>query len=106
MSKRQRTRSKSRAVKGLLPSGSPSGQQQIKMADLKPVSLTSPPHWVDHMELAVRADIPIATIRFYAICPPFIVESSRLQTSVDHLKKIVDVLSKSLNYYPSKAKEA
>ena len=90
----------------LLPSGTRAGEKHIKYSELQVVPLSSAPLWVDRMEFGVRGDIPVATVRFYSVCPPNLVEASRLQTSVAHLKQMVDVLCQSLDYYPSKAEKA
>lgn len=63
----------------------------------------SPPIWVDRMELATRGDFPVATLRFLAATSSNVyLECARLQTNFAHLQRIVDVLSKALNYYPTK----
>ena len=59
--------------------------------------------WVDTMEIAVRGDVPISTLRFYsAITNEKLCEAFRLQTSVPHLRSMVDVICRSIGYYPSK----
>jgi len=58
--------------------------------------------WVDRMTLGVRSDIPVATIRFHSITPGRLVEACRLQTTVKHLHEIVDVICRSIDYYPEK----
>jgi hypothetical protein len=58
------------------------------------------------MELSLRADNPIALLRFYSVCPPALIEASRLQTSVPHLKQIADVICNTLDYYPVKVTTA
>jgi hypothetical protein len=54
------------------------------------------------MELSIRADIPVATLRFYSVVTDRLVEACRVQTSVEHVRQIVDVLARSLDYYPTK----
>jgi len=76
------------------------------MSKLQLIPSGSPPQWVDRMEIAVRGEVPVATLRFFSVCTPFIVEGARLQMSTDHLKQIVDVLCRTLTYYPSKAEQA
>ena len=62
--------------------------------------------WVDAMNLFVRGDTPVAMLRFLALVPPnTIVEVGRIHTSIDHLKRTIDVLCKSLEYYPTKPRK-
>lgn len=60
--------------------------------------------WADLMELSVRGDIPVAMLRFYAALPDKLIEQTRIQTSVKHLRGMIDVLCKTTDYYPSKPK--
>ena len=61
--------------------------------------------WVDRMEVSMRSDIPVGTLRFYsAVGDEKLTEASRIQTSVAHMRQIVDVLCRCLDYYPSKPK--
>lgn len=58
--------------------------------------------WVDLMEIHLRGDIDVATLRFYsAVGGTIAAEACRLQTSTTHLKAIVDVLCRTLDYYPA-----
>jgi hypothetical protein len=76
----------------------------VKDSELKVLASGTPPFWVDRMELSLRADAPIAMLRFFSIVPPnILIESSRLQTTVSHAKSMIDVLCRSLDYYPTKA---
>ena len=56
--------------------------------------------WVDSMQLGVRADIPIATLRFFSTLGDRVVEACRVQTSVKHLQSIADIICRNLDYYP------
>lgn len=58
--------------------------------------------WIDRMEIAVRGDTPVATLRFYTAMVDHLSEVSRLQTSVTHIKSIIDVLCRNVEYYPSR----
>jgi hypothetical protein len=61
--------------------------------------------WVDRMELLSRGDAPIGMLRFYsAIGNEKLTEAARLQTTHAHLRGIVDVLCRTLDYYPAKSK--
>lgn len=62
------------------------------------------PIWVDSMRIMLRADDPIATLVFYSTIPEEMIneEVVRLQTSHKHVQHIVDVLCRSLDYYPEK----
>ena len=72
------------------------------MADLTVINQPLPPIWMDRMELGVRGDVAVATLRFLALSPPSaLLEVARLQTSVVHVQQMVDVLSRVLNYYPT-----
>jgi len=55
------------------------------------------------MQLMIRGDYPVATLRFFTFLPPDIsVEVSRLVTTIPHLKEVIDVLCLNLNHYPTK----
>ena len=61
--------------------------------------------WVDSMEVAVRGDVPVVTLRFYSALREKLAEACRVQTSTTHLRSILDVLCRSLDYYPSKSRK-
>lgn len=58
--------------------------------------------WVDTMGMTVRADVPVATLRFFTVLEDAQQEACRIQTNVPHLKRMVDVICRSINYYPTK----
>jgi len=57
------------------------------------------------MTLARRQDVPIAVISLFHQIPyagsDRLVEVFRGATSIDHLKRMVDVLCKNLNHFPT-----
>lgn len=57
--------------------------------------------WVDRMELTIRGDVPIATLRFYSVVGGRLSEECRIQTTTDHLHRIADVI-KGTRELPSK----
>jgi hypothetical protein len=60
--------------------------------------------WIDRMQLLVRSDAPIGTISFATLIPPDrLVEVGRFQTTVPHLKAIVDLICRNIDYYPTKS---
>jgi hypothetical protein len=65
-----------------------------------------PSIWIDRMSLNLRADAGVAMIRFYTLLVdqegPSFIEACRIQTARDHLRSMVDVIAKSLNYYPTR----
>lgn len=77
---------------------------QLDLAKLeKELDSTLKTLWVDRMEINVRGDLPIALLRFFSVVPPDkLSEACRMQTSLTHLQAIVDSLSRTLNYYPTK----
>ena len=58
--------------------------------------------WVDRMEIVLRGDAPIVTLRFYSVMGDHLSEACRLQTSETHIKAIIDVLCRNIEYYPSR----
>ncbi len=61
--------------------------------------------WVDKTDLFLRGDVPIGTLRFYSLVGnEKFAEACRLQTTVTHLRAIVDLLCRQLDYYPAKPK--
>lgn len=58
--------------------------------------------WVDSMQFLGRSDLPIATMRFETALPEAAYEVCRLQSSVDHIKRMIDVMCENVDYYPSK----
>lgn len=61
--------------------------------------------WVDNTDMVLRGDVPIGTLRFYSVVGnEKLTEACRLQTTVTHLRAIVDLLCRQLDYYPAKPK--
>lgn len=60
-----------------------------------------PPAWCDSMRLILRRDVPVGTLIFEAMYPDARVsmEVARLYTSIDHIKRIVQVLARNLDTY-------
>ena len=59
--------------------------------------------WVDTMEIGTRGDIPVSTISFCCVVgSEYRLEVARLQTSTEHLKRVVDAVCRNLDYYPTK----
>lgn len=55
------------------------------------------------MGIAVRGDLPIATLVFYSVLPDReeTIEAVRIQTSLVHIKKMIEVLEKTVrNFEP------
>ena len=59
------------------------------------------PIWVDNMNIGMRED-NIGLIRFLTHLPEGMVEQIQIMTSKEHLKKFIDALCSSVNYYPIK----
>lgn len=58
--------------------------------------------WVDRMQVFLRSDA-LGMVSFATLIPPErLVEVGRFQMSVAHLKDMVNVLCRSLDYYPKK----
>jgi len=96
-------KSRTRQSKQQTPAGMLVTHQPIKLAELEPLPLVHPPIWTDRMEMTVRSDIPVATLRFVAaIFPNHALEVSRLQTTVQHVKQMADLICRTLDYYPAK----
>lgn len=53
------------------------------------------------MRLMIRKDVPIAILLFSAAYPDVSasIEVSRLYTTIDHVKRMIDVLSRNLATY-------
>lgn len=58
------------------------------------------------MQILVRGDVGVATLRFETALPEAAYEVCRLQMSVDHVRRMIDVMCQHVDYYPSKPKEA
>ena len=89
-----------------------SNRHPIRHVDLQSVQQVRDPFassiWVDTSSLSLRSDLPIATLRFFEFGSdgqgvPIATEVCRLLTSVDHLKSLVNLLSRSIDYYPTKS---
>lgn len=52
------------------------------------------------MEIAVRHEIPVATLRFSYGLAESAYEACRLQVSVPLLRGMVDVICRTIDYYP------
>ncbi len=57
--------------------------------------------WIDTINIGVRED-SLYLLRFLTNLPEGIFEQSRIMTSKEHLKKFIDALCSSLDYYPAK----
>lgn len=66
---------------------------------------TLPLVWSDFMMIALRADAPVATMRFYSFLGDHAVEASRIQVSTEHIKRMIDVLARTVKYYPNQPAE-
>ena len=102
--KRQRPAAKPSSAK---PSLSAKGRRYIEL-DLRKLKeepgLSLPLLWADRMTMGLRTDIPVATLRFYSALSDRLSECCRIQTSVTHLRQIVDVICRNIGYYPTKPK--
>jgi len=56
--------------------------------------------WSDTLD--VQYDQQNALLRFSATVEGHKIEVARVQTSLDHVKKMVDMFCNALNYYPTK----
>ena len=59
------------------------------------------PIWVDNINIGMRDD-NITFIRFLTNLPEGMAEQVQIMTSKEHLKKFIDGLCSSVNYYPTK----
>jgi hypothetical protein len=57
--------------------------------------------WIDTINVGVRED-NLLLIRFLTNLPEGIFEQSRVMTSKEHMKKFIDILCSSVDYYPTK----
>lgn len=55
-----------------------------------------PLQWVDHMELSVRGNMNIATLRFFSVLPDRKVEVVRLQAATGFLEGVANLLIEKL----------
>ncbi len=62
---------------------------------------TLPNLWVDSLNVASRED-NICVLRFFSSLPEGIFEQTRVMTDNQKLKKFVDAICNTLNYYPTK----
>ena len=58
--------------------------------------------WVDTMQILVRGDVGVATLRFETALPEAAYEACRLQMSVEHVKRMIEVMCQHVDYYPSR----
>ena len=91
-------------------SGPPSSGPKTKafnIKDLERRNTDSPPLWADYMEVAYREEASLAMLIFYASIPqaqdpPILLETARIQTSLLHIKSIIEVLCGTSGYYPER----
>lgn len=57
--------------------------------------------WVDAIQTLVRGDAGGVTLRLFSLLPEAAIEVGRLQMAENTLKMTMDILAKTLNYYPS-----
>lgn len=60
--------------------------------------------WVDTLEAQRREDPALVTLRFFTALPERLCEACRVQTSVTHVKGMIDALARLLDHYPIKPK--
>lgn len=58
--------------------------------------------WSDFMRVYLRGDAPVIMLNFYSVLPDRLVEAARVQTSVSHLQRMLEVLCSAVDYYPVK----
>lgn len=60
--------------------------------------------WVDHMRVSLRNDPEVALLSFYSQLPDVEErpEVCRIMTSRKHVHAMIDVLCRTLGYYPDK----
>ena len=81
--------------------------KSFSIKDLERRNTDSPPLWADYMEVAYRAEASLAMLVFYASIPqaqdpPILLETARIQTSLLHIKSIIEVLCETSGYYPKR----
>ncbi|BDD87986.1 hypothetical protein [Desulfofustis limnaeus] len=55
--------------------------------------------WVDHTHLSIRED-DLCMLRMSATLPEGLFEQAKIMTTKSHLRSLIDVLCKQLEYYP------
>jgi hypothetical protein len=60
-----------------------------------------PTIWVDAAQFLTRDNPPVAMLRFYTITPEAAVEACRIQTPLDHIRRMIDAMAKTIGYYPT-----
>ncbi len=83
------------------PSASDSQLKPIDFAALPPLPSDVQTIWVDRAQLLLRSDEPIATIRFETALPEGRREAARIAMSVSHLRKLVDLICRMIEYKPT-----
>jgi hypothetical protein len=87
-------------------SASPNKGSTSNAGDTQQMGMRSdlPLHWIDSMRVTVREPAHLATLRFFSGLEEGHFEACRIQLPVDGLKNIVELLCRTLDYYPSKPK--
>jgi len=95
---------KKRKTKAPSPDSGQTGPITVDVSKLPKIQRAELPLlWVDRMEVSLRGDTPVAMLRFYSVLGnEAILEACRIQTSAAHLRSMVDVLSKTVGYYPER----
>jgi hypothetical protein len=61
-----------------------------------------PTLWVDTCNMVARGDTQTATLRFYTMLPDALIESARIHTTFDHMRKLVRIFAQATDYYPTR----
>lgn len=61
--------------------------------------------WVDMFKYYQRTDNS-STLRFFSFLPEGYIEEVRLQTSIKHVKNIIDVLARITDHYPARPEKS
>ena len=56
---------------------------------------------VDLVQLHAMKRVPVVMLRFFTVTTAGPIEACRLQTSASHRKEMLDVISRSIAYYPT-----
>ncbi len=79
----------------------------LSLLELPTIESHMPPIWVDVMSINIRGDVGVATLTFESVLPERgqRVEAIRLQTSVPHIKSMINVLAKAIETTESHKKQ-
>src|SRR5262245_25682461 len=78
--------------------------KSVRMDEMEIEPSNLPLIWVDKADILRRGDLPLVMLRFYSVVGVKMTEAVRIQTSTQHIQRLIDALAQVIGHYPEKPK--